>query len=124
MAIFTFFMNYSRNSPFKDLVPPISDLWHSPLAFASAWKNVIVLHEQDKSARARDHRFAGLDDAAKRRYYMKMHGIEPKNPVHAVFGAPEESEAELEARALGTEPPPREGVAEEKKPRRKWFGIF
>ena len=117
MGVFTFFMNYAYNSPFRDQLPPASSFWRSPLASLAQWRDVILMHEHDKSARARERRFSSVDDAAKRKYYMKMHGIETKNPVHIVFGKPQESEAELEAAALGLEPPP-------KPERKKWFGIF
>ncbi|KAM4059262.1 hypothetical protein HRG_007879 [Hirsutella rhossiliensis] len=86
LGIYTFFLNFVHNSPFKHLVPPISDLWNEPAYFFSAWKNVIIMHEKDKSAKAVDHRMRHLDDVAKRRFFMKMHGIEPKDPVLMVFG--------------------------------------
>ncbi|KAM0428974.1 hypothetical protein ACHAPT_006778 [Fusarium lateritium] len=126
LGIFTFFMNYAYNSPYKDLVPPISDLWTHPIHFFVAWKNVITLHEKDKAEKAVEHRTRHLDDVAKRRYFMKMHGIETKDPVSIVFGKGEEkSEGELEAAAMGREPPQK--TEEEKKPeeaKKKWLGIF
>ncbi|RSL39054.1 hypothetical protein CEP53_014353 [Fusarium sp. AF-6] len=124
LGVFTFFMNYAYNSPYKELVPPISDLWTHPIHFFVAWKNVILLHEKDKADKAVEHRTRHLDDVAKRRYFMKMHGIETKDPVSIVFGKGEEkSEDELEAAAMGREPPQK--VEEEKKPeKKKWLGIF
>ncbi|KAI8668800.1 hypothetical protein NCS57_00692900 [Fusarium keratoplasticum] len=126
LGVFTFFMNYAYNSPYKDLVPPISDLWTHPIHFFVGWKNVILLHEQDKAEKAVEHRTRHLDDVAKRRYFMKMHGIETKDPVSIVFGKGEEkSEDELEAAAMGREPPQK--TEEEKKPeenKKKWLGIF
>ncbi|KAJ4142654.1 hypothetical protein NW754_010092 [Fusarium falciforme] len=126
LGVFTFFMNYAYNSPYKDLVPPISDLWTQPIHFFVGWKNVILLHEQDKAEKAVEHRTRHLDDVAKRRYFMKMHGIETKDPVSIVFGKGEEkSEDELEAAAMGREPPQK--TEEEKKPeeaKKKWLGIF
>ncbi|RDA92265.1 hypothetical protein CP533_5751 [Ophiocordyceps camponoti-saundersi (nom. inval.)] len=122
MAIITFFLNYTHHSPFKELVPAISDLWQRPLYFLSAWKNVIILHEKDKSAKAVDHRMAHLDDVAKRRYYMKMHGIEPKDPVTMVFGKSKEKQVETAAPApeMGSE-----ANAEEKPvQKKKWFGLW
>lgn len=118
-------MNYAFNSPFKDLVPPISDLWRQPGYFISAWKNVILLHEKDKAAKAVEHRNRHLDDVAKRQYFMKMHGIEAKNPVTMVFGKDEsKSEEELEAAAMGRELPPKPELEGQNKPAKKWFGIF
>lgn len=124
MGVYTFFMNYAYNSPFKDLVPPISDLWQQPTYFFSQWKNVILMHEKDKALKAVEHRNQHIDDVAKRRYFMKMHGIEPMNPVAMVFGKDEtKSEEELEAAAMGHDLPPKpetEAPAEKKK----WLGIF
>ncbi|KAG5983602.1 hypothetical protein E4U55_007772 [Claviceps digitariae] len=131
LGLYTFFLNYAYNSPFKDLVPPLSDLWHQPTYFFAAWKNVISLHEQDRATKAREHRTRHLDDVAKRKYYMKVHGIEAKNPVSIVFGKDEsnKTEEELEAAALGRELDPREGGLEggevkQTTDRKKWFGIW
>ncbi|KAH0599661.1 hypothetical protein MHUMG1_02451 [Metarhizium humberi] len=125
MAIYTFFMNYAYNSPFKDLVPPMSDLWHHPSYFFAAWKNVIALHEKDKATKAGEHRTRYLDDVAKRKYYMKVHGIETKDPVSIVFGKDEgKSEEELEAVALGRELPPTSESDEKPEQRKKWLGIW
>ncbi|KEY69542.1 hypothetical protein S7711_02077 [Stachybotrys chartarum IBT 7711] len=121
LAICTFFMNYAFNSPFKDLVPPISDLWTQPLAFFQQWKTVIVLHEQEKGRRAYESRMRHVDDVAKRQYYMKMHNIETKDPVAMMLGrGKEKTEEELEAVVMGRDPP----KAEAPEPRKKWFGVF
>ncbi|KAM3510043.1 hypothetical protein MY11210_006049 [Beauveria gryllotalpidicola] len=123
MGIYTFFMNYAYNSPYKDLVPPTSALLSDPAYFFAAWKEVILSHEKDKALKAGEHRTRHLDDVAKRRYYMKMHGIEPRDPVGMVFGKGDQrSDAEIEAAALGKEMP--EKPAEEVGKRKKWFGIF
>jgi hypothetical protein len=123
LGIFTFFMNYAFNSPYKALVPPISDLWHRPTYFFVAWKEVITLHEKDKAQKAIEHRNANLDDHAKRKYFMKMHGIEPKDPVTMVFGrGKEESVEALEAEVLKTPAPVVEEKPQEQKKKR--FGIF
>ncbi|EGX94184.1 hypothetical protein CCM_02455 [Cordyceps militaris CM01] len=126
MGICTFFMNYAYNSPYKELVPPTSALFSDPAYFFAAWKEVILSHEKNKALKAVEHRTRHLDDVAKRRYYMKVHGIEPKDPISMVFGKGEKlSEAEVEAVALGTEMPAKtpeeEAVATKRK---KWFGIF
>lgn len=127
MGLYTFFMNYAYNSPFKDLVPPISDLWQHPAYFFSQWKNVILMHEKDKALKASEHRNRHLDDVAKRRYFMKMHGIEAKDPVAMVFGKDEpKSEEALEAAAMGREPPaqPEAGAEAPAQQKKKWLGIF
>ena len=83
------------------------------------------MHEKDKSLRAYEDRIQHQNDVMKRKYFMKMHGIEAKDPVSVVFGKSEEkSDAQIEAEALGLEPPPPE-TAEDKPPqRKKMFGIF
>jgi hypothetical protein len=125
MAMYTFFMNYAYNSPFKDLVPPMSDLWQNPTYFFAAWKNVIELHEKDKAVKAVEHRTRYLDDVAKRKYYMKAHGIETKDPVAMVFGKDEgKSEEELEAVALGHELSPSSGSDDKPEHKKKWLGIW
>lgn len=125
LGVFTFFLNYAVNSPFKHLVPPISDLFRQPLSFVAAWRNVMLLHEQDRSQRAAAHRQQHQSDVMKRQYYMKMHGIEAKNPITAVFGKGEErSDEEIEAAALGLETPGQEAGEEKKPQRRKMWGIF
>ncbi|KAF4428373.1 hypothetical protein F53441_14042 [Fusarium austroafricanum] len=103
--------------------------WHSRLLhtvitmisghFFVAWKNVIILHEKDKAEKARDHRTNHLDDVAKRRLFMKMHGIETKDPVTVVFGKGEEG-PKPEPDAVEAEPV--QEKAEE--PKKKWLGIF
>ncbi|OAR01138.1 hypothetical protein LLEC1_07993 [Akanthomyces lecanii] len=125
MAIYTFFMNYAYNSPYKELVPPTSTLFTDPAYFFVAWKEVILSHEKEKALKAGEHRTRHVDDVAKRRYYMKAHGIEPKDPVTIVFGRGDQrSEAEIEAVALGKEMPQKTPEEEEVGKRKKWFGIL
>jgi hypothetical protein len=118
-------MNYAYNSPYKELVPPISDLWTQPVHFFVAWKHVITLHEKDKATKAKEHRTNHLDDVAKRRLFMKMHGIETKDPVTVMFGkGEEESKPEQEA-AVEAEPTPKiEAQEKVEEPKKKWFGVF
>lgn len=125
LGICTFFMNYAYNSPFKELVPPISDLWNNPVYFFVAWKEVIISHEKDKAIKAGEHRTRNLDDVAKRKYFMKMHGIEAKDPVQMVFGKDEtKSEEELEAAAMGKDIPDKVEEEKQPEPKKKWLGIF
>ncbi|KAL6914503.1 hypothetical protein FSST1_012263 [Fusarium sambucinum] len=125
LGIFTFFMNYAYNSPYKELVPPISDLWTQPVHFFVAWKHVITLHEQDKAVKAKEHRTNHLDDVAKRRMFMKMHGIETKDPVTVMFGKGEEEPKPEQEAAVEAEPTPKiEAQEKVEEPKKKWFGVF
>ncbi|KYK54192.1 hypothetical protein DCS_06149 [Drechmeria coniospora] len=125
MGIYTFFMNYAYNSPFKDLVPPFSDLWHQPAYFFTQWKNVILMHEKDKGLKAVEQRTRHVDDVAKRRYYMKMHGIEARDPISMVFGK-DEGKKVVDGGPAAEGGEQRSEVESEEKPgqRKKWFGIL
>lgn len=117
-------MNYAFNSPYKALVPPISDLWNRPTYFFVAWKEVITLHEKDKAQKAIDHRNASLDDHAKRQYFMKMHGIEAKDPVTMIFGKGKDDPVDaIEGESSNS---PTAAVVEqpESEQKKKRFGIF
>jgi transposase len=118
-------MHYATYSPYRDLVPPISDLWTQPFHFFSMWKHVIILHEQHKNVRATEEKLARQNDNMKQRYYRKMHGIEEKNPIHSVFGKPQDdkTDAQIEAEALGRELTEEE-IKEVKPERKKWLGIW
>ena len=84
----------------------------------------MVLHEQDRGARVAANREQHQNDVMKRKYYMKMHGIEAKDPITSVFGGKteESTDEEIEAAALGLDPP--EGSEEKKPRRRKMWGII
>ncbi|PHH77579.1 hypothetical protein CDD80_465 [Ophiocordyceps camponoti-rufipedis] len=132
LALATFFLNYTHNSPYKDLVPPLADLWHQPGYFFSAWKNVMILHDRHQAAKAYDRRMANLDDVAKRQYYMKMHGIEPKSLITMVLGSDGDKgveEKDEEKKIVGGDGDG--GVAVDgaevgEKPlqTKKWFGVW
>lgn len=132
LGIATVFLHYATYSPYKELVPPISDLFSRPFQFFHSWYSVIMLHEQAKNLRHNEERLARQNDTLKQRYYRKMHGIEEKNPIHAVFGKlDDKTDAQLEAEALGRELTAEEireaeaaKEAKDVQPRKKWFGIF
>ena len=102
-------MNYAYNSPFKDLAPArCPTFWRHPgYFFVAQWKDVILMHERDKSARKPSSTARATSTTSpSASYYMKMHGIETKDPVTMVFGKGDQrSEAEIEAAALGLEAP-------------------
>lgn len=107
-------------------MPPISDLWKEPVYFFTAWKNVIIMHEQDKSTKANDHRMRHLDDLAKRKLFMKMHGIDPKEPFFRIFGKGEKMRPDREPAPSKAGPDTPHSTDEQEKPaqRKKWFGVF
>lgn len=131
MGVSTFFMNYAYNSKFKDFVPPVGDIFRQPIQFCKEWWNVILMHEAHKGEWIRERRLSQQDDLAKRRYFMKMHGIEVKDPVKMVTtgtwgrgGEEKRRQIEAEQRALKglPETPVVEDVQE--APAKKWFGLF
>ncbi|KAL5615287.1 hypothetical protein BROUX41_005338 [Berkeleyomyces rouxiae] len=144
LAISTFLMNFSQTSPFKELIPPSSELFTSPIHFIFAWVNVIQLHHADSNQKAIDSRFTRLDDAMKRKMYQRAHGIEQESPITKIFGKIPEPEDQVEAEKLtlakleqktkqavvdaaggvATEPVVSKTAQEPTQLRKKWFGLF
>lgn len=109
LGIATYFMNFAHTSPFKNLLPPVSDMWSEPITFTRTWMNVMSIHFADANQKAFASRSANLDDVLKRQAFQKAHGTE-KGPMERYFGFgkrdPDEDkkkEAEVEAAKKGEE---------------------
>jgi hypothetical protein len=129
MAFSTAVLNYTHHSPFKHLVPPVSDLWQNPTQFFGTWINVIRLHEADRNARVIASREQKLDDLAKKRHFQAAHGLDKQNAVKNFLSSKEES-AEVSgdpqpvamvAAETTESPQPGPQPAQNQK---KWFGVF
>ena len=94
-------MNFAHTSPFKNLLPPVSDMWSEPITFARAWSSVMSLHFADANKKAYQSRSANLDDVLKRQAFQKVHNTE-KGPMERYFGFgkrdPDEDKKEEEAK--------------------------
>lgn len=125
LGVSTYFMNFAHTSPFKHLLPPISELSEHPIDFIQAYLSVMKLHNQHNSQMAFESRNKKMDDVLKRQAFQMAHKSE-KGPMEKYFGlgrkepdadepAPE-AEADAQAAAKG-------GAIEEEKPKKK-FGLF
>ncbi|PHH55193.1 hypothetical protein CFIMG_000106RA [Ceratocystis fimbriata CBS 114723] len=142
LGVTSILMNFSQTSPFKELIPPSSELFTDPTHFIFAWVHVIQLHHADSNQKAIDSRFTRLDDAMKRKMYQRAHGIEQESPITKIFGKIPEPEDQVEAEKLtmakleektkqaivdaagGPVETPIIPTSEPTQPRKKWFGLF
>ncbi|KAI0593734.1 hypothetical protein F4775DRAFT_586573 [Biscogniauxia sp. FL1348] len=77
LAAFSFAQSFKADSPFADLIPPISELPRHPLQYLGVCLDVVRLHEEHLSAQTAEKRRRKADDLAKRNEYRKAHGLEP-----------------------------------------------
>ncbi|KAI1447407.1 hypothetical protein F5Y02DRAFT_23629 [Annulohypoxylon stygium] len=127
LALYTFIANFDANSPFADLIPPISEFPKHPFQYIGVLIDVMRMHEEHQSAVTAEKRRMRVDDVAKRAEYRKAHGLEV---TQGFFGnsssggavdtpAPEpETVPVVEPEAAPTAEPTPDGK------RKKWFGVF
>ncbi|KAI1438632.1 hypothetical protein GGR50DRAFT_371626 [Xylaria sp. CBS 124048] len=80
LAIYTFVSNFKANSPFVDLIPPISEFPWYPFQYIGVCIDVIRMHEEHESARVNEQHRRKVEDITKRNEYRKAHGLEPATP--------------------------------------------
>jgi hypothetical protein len=133
MAATVFITNFKRDSPFSDMVPHWTQLFVHPIRYSRTVIEVLKLHQAHVTAETQERRKKKVEDVAKRSAYRKAHGLEQTG----VFGGwTAKTDEELlgpaiplgEAASKGqlateqvttTEPVPRE-----RKPIKKWLGIW
>ncbi|KAH7356819.1 hypothetical protein BKA65DRAFT_495509 [Rhexocercosporidium sp. MPI-PUGE-AT-0058] len=123
--------NFKRNSPFADMLPAWSQLFVHPIAFFRTFMEVVKMNSDYVTAETMERRKRKVEDVAKRAAYRKAHGLDkdegfggwtaktdeqilgPGIPVGAEEGK-EEAQAQVQS----------EPVVREKRPLKKWFGIW
>ncbi|KAI9799292.1 MAG: hypothetical protein M1833_004170 [Piccolia ochrophora] len=134
LAIFTFFTNFRRTSPFSHMLPPPREIFSHPISFLSSYVEVFKLHTAHTSAETAERRKRKVDDVQKRDRYRKAHGLDqnqgfggwtarsdseslgPALPTDARQGAP-----------VGETLDPKDTYTDfegRKRPVRKWLGIW
>merc|ERR1711939_490552 len=121
-----------RNSPFADLLPAWSQLFVHPIAFFRTFMEVVKMNSDYVTAETMERRKRKVEDVAKRAAYRKAHGLDkdesfggwtaksdeqllgPGIPVGAAEGI----------NGVDGERPQSEPVVREKRPLKKWFGIW
>lgn len=76
LALFTFFENFRRTSPYVDMLPTSSEALHHPILAVRRTIEVMRLTEQQRVAEITAKRQRRVDDVAKRTMYRKAHGLE------------------------------------------------
>lgn len=141
LATFTFMENFKRTSPFAHLMPGWSGLLSHPINTISQAVSVWKMHVQHNSVLAREKRHKRIDDAEKRRQYRVAHGLEAPavadTAAAAAAAAVEDDQSPVSAAAADTMVAPVKKEAQpvaateeyrdfggEKKPVKKWLGIW
>ncbi|SPO03384.1 uncharacterized protein DNG_06067 [Cephalotrichum gorgonifer] len=120
LGIATYFINFTHTSPFKHLIPPVSDAYDQPITFLRTWMSVLSVHYEDANRKAFESRSRKMDDVLKRQAFQRAHETE-KGPMEKYFGfGRQEPEEDTTAKV---EEQQAEAPAAEQKPK-KWFGIF
>lgn len=123
--------NFKRNSPFADMLPSWQNCLFHPFDSLRTFGEVVKMNSDYITAETMERRKRKVEDVAKRAAYRKAHGMEQDQ----TFGG---WTAKTDEQLLGPGIPigdatgttetlqegePRE-VAREKKPLKKWLGIW
>ncbi|KAI1820948.1 hypothetical protein F4861DRAFT_29741 [Xylaria intraflava] len=125
LALYTFITNFKSNSPFAEMIPPISEFPGHPFQYISLCIHAVRLHEEHESAQTAERRRRKIDDVAKRNEYRRAHGLEPAAPglldgyARPAAAAPPDSAADSPAPVPDTTT---ESTTDGK--RKKFMGIF
>ncbi|KAI1497416.1 hypothetical protein F5X99DRAFT_25152 [Biscogniauxia marginata] len=116
LALFTLTASFRAESPFADLIPPISEFPRHPIQYLGVCVDVLRLHEEHVSAQTAEKRRRKADELAKRNEYRRAHGLEPASGIWGIKAEEREQSREQSAvAALETGPDGK---------RKKFFGIF
>lgn len=132
--------NFKNTSKFADMLPPASDLFFHPIAFTRTCIEVLRLHTAAVSAETAERRKRVVDDVGKRGEFRKAHGLETEafggwtakgdkedlGPALHTQGQGEIKTAagEVASASDGGFKEHTQQVQREKKPLKKWLGIW
>ncbi|KAF2156040.1 hypothetical protein K461DRAFT_291000 [Myriangium duriaei CBS 260.36] len=140
LTFFTILTNFLSSTPFRDQLPPNNLFFSHPLRFLGRWWEVYQMHTDHITAETIARREAKVDDVRKRSEYRKAHGIDEEAGIGGWTFRSESVEKTTLAdaeREGGTSPAldqspvaPENATGEyvdfggERKPVKKWFGIW
>jgi hypothetical protein len=141
---YIFYADFHSKNKFPDMLPAGSLFFTHPLTYFRQYASVYRLHVEAVSAETAEKRRKQIDDARKRREYLRAHGVEKEGLFG--FGTVEGDEAKRklkEEKRVLDELVRRERIANgiddrvadeekgfytdfegNKKPVKKWLGIF
>lgn len=139
MASIIWVTNFKRNSPFADMLPSWGQFFWHPIDTTGKFLEVVKLNSAHMSAETAERRARRTEDVQKRAAYRKAHGLDnnegfggwtaktgsemlgPGIPVGDVV-LPQESNGEGEGETSVVSE--QQVVRHEKKPLKKWLGIW
>lgn len=122
LAVFVFTTRFKTSSPFAHLLPAWSGLLTAPFDTISQALHVYRMDVQHNSMIVREQRHRRVEDAEKRRQFRIAHGLEePNEKDKATLDTQSPIAADADAVANGQG---ENAVSEQKKPVKKWLGIW
>lgn len=134
MAAFVWATNFKKNNPFADMLPSWGQFFIHPIKSTRSFFEVVKLTTDYNTAETMERRKRKVEDVQKRAAYRKAHGLDtdegfggwtakteaetlgPSIPVSDVVEAAErQGEAPIAEQQV---------VRQEKKPLKKWLGIW
>lgn len=93
LAGYSFASKFNAESPYADMIPPISEFPSHPIDYIGTCFHVLRLHEEHISAVTAEKRRRKVEDVAKRNEYRKAHGLDPAQGIESWTGSSEASAA-------------------------------
>lgn len=134
MATFVWATNFKQNNPFADMLPSWGQVFTQPIVATRTFFEVVKLTTDHNTAETMERRRRKVEDVQKRAAYRKAHGLDtdegfggwtaksekevlgPGIPVSDVVEAQEgQGETAIVEQQV---------VTQEKKPLKKWLGIW
>ncbi|RDL39024.1 uncharacterized protein BP5553_03364 [Venustampulla echinocandica] len=134
--------NFKRNSPFSHMLPPYTDFLLHPIAYSRTFFEVVKLTGDYNTAQTMERRKARVEDVAKRHEYRKAHGLD-KDESFGSWTAKSDDEllgpgiklgdgkgggadggVAIEGAAQELQQQEPERVVRERRPVKKWLGIW
>ena len=81
LALVTVILDFVYTSPFRHMLPELSEFWTSPITFISTVIQVVRIHEKARTEKVLEGRVAKTNDVAKRRRFQAVHGLDKQNPI-------------------------------------------
>lgn len=122
LAITTLALDFSYNSPFRHMIPPLSDVVYHPVTWVQTWFSIFLRSREESTKEASRMRSKKMDDAIKRMAFQREHHIKRAGPMSwfgvEYKGGEKVDEPEPELEPVQVEARPGEAT------RKKWLGIW
>jgi len=134
MAGFVWVTNFKSNSPFADMLPSWWQFFTHPIASTKTFFEVVKLNSEHHTRETMEKRTRKVEDVQKRAAYRKAHGLDTEQGFGGWTAKSEEEvlgpgirvrDVAVAQEGQGDVPVAEEQVVRnEKKPLKKWLGIW